>query len=168
MNPIDSGDKNAIARQYDFYEARVLGINAEHFLSKVYLYHEYDCRTVVKYTFAECYHLDFSHASEQVDHLEKSKWKPEFYTYAQIDYFIQDIDISKRMYGSHALYQCSLDFGIARLKVLCRDVTIEKLALSQLSEAEKRTFVALPTGKQTAPYRENTVDKAIALKPEAR
>ena len=31
MNPMDSGDKNAIAEQYDFYEARVLGITAEHF-----------------------------------------------------------------------------------------------------------------------------------------
>lgn len=141
MNPMDSDNKNTIAEQYDFYEARVLGITAEHFLSKVYLYHEYDCHTVVKYTFTECYRLDFSHAAEQVDHLEKSKWKPEFYTYAQIDYFIQDIDISKKMYGTNFLYQCSLDFGIARLEILCRDVTIEKLALLQLSEAEKRNFV---------------------------
>lgn len=151
MNPIDSGDKNAIARQYDFYEARVLGITAEHFLSKVYLYHEYDCRTIVKYTFTECYHLDFSHAGEQAEHLEKSKWKPEFYTYAQIDYFIQDIDISKRMYDSHALYQCSLDFGIARLEILCGDIAIEKLALSQLSEAEKRTFVVPPQARRAYP-----------------
>ena len=144
MNPMDSGDKNAIAGQYDYYEARVLGITAEHFLSKVYLYHEYDCHTVVKYTFTECYRLDFSHADEQVGQLEKSKWKPEFYTYGQIDYFIQDIHISKKMYGSHALYQCGLDFGIARLEILCRDVAIEKLALARLSEAEKRNFVVPP------------------------
>lgn len=141
MNENNIGDKNAIAQQYDFYEARVLGLSAEHFLSKVYMYHEYDCHNVVKYTFMECYHVDFSHASEQAEHLEKSKWKPEFYSYTQIDYFIQDVDISKKMFGCNYLYQCNLDFGIARLKVLCRNVEIEKLALDQLSDAEKKNFV---------------------------
>ena len=144
---INLDDKNAIPQQYDFYEARVLGLSAAHFLSKVYLYHEYDDRAVIKYTFLECYHVDFSHAREQAERLEKSKWKPEFYTYTQIDYFIQDLDIFPKPCGDSVLYQCSLDFGIARLAILCRDVKIEKRALSQLREDEKGAFILPPTGK---------------------
>lgn len=138
-------DKNAAARQYDFYEARVLGLVAEHFMSNIRLYHEYDRCSVIRYTFVACYNVRFTHADEQIDGLQKSRWTPEFYTYAQIDYFIQDVDIAPAKHGRESLYQCVLDFGIATLAVLCQDVRIEKVAVDRLTDAERRAIV-LPPG----------------------
>ena len=138
---VQADDKNKIAEQNDFYDARVLGITGEHFLSHVRLYHEFDPRHVVRYTFTVCYSVQFRHADEQIQKKKKSRWNPENYSFTQIDYFLQDVKIRKQPNENGGLYQCELDMGIAELSILCEDVKIERLKLAELTEEEKKNIV---------------------------
>lgn len=142
MNAIQTADElNALAEQYHYWDAPVLGILGDAFLSELALFYECDGGQVVRYRFEECYTLSFSHVKEEIERAGKKRWKPGNYTHAQIDYFMQDVSFSLHKEGENLLYECRIGLSIAALKVLCGQVEIARLKLEELSPRERAALV---------------------------
>lgn len=144
MNSIDYCKKiKETAWSYEYCDAKMLGAFSFGFLSKFVFFHEYSETSIVKYTFDECYNICFSHIEEEIKNTSKRKWKPSCYTFSQIDYFIQDISFSLKREGENDLFECNIDIAIAKLYILCGNITIQLKKISELTPME-REMIVLP------------------------
>ena len=132
---------NDTACSYDYWDARLLGAYSDAFLSRLVLFQENDEKSVVRYSFGECYQIQFIHADEEVQTAGRHRWPPENYTYPQIDYFIHDISFSPKQQGSNTLIECRVDAGIATLYILCGRAEIQLLNIEELPPKERANIV---------------------------
>lgn len=142
---MDAADRcrqlNEAAAKYDYWDMPLLGAYSDAFFGRLVFFHEYDENSVVKYTFCECYKIQFLHAEEQLQNAGKRRWPPENYTYPQIDYFLHDISFLPRQEGANTLIECRVDAGIACLSVLCGRAGIELKSVGELTPEERVNIV---------------------------
>ncbi|MGC6767121.1 hypothetical protein [Enterococcus sp. LJL51] len=112
--------------QTNYWDLLILDIQSKYFDDEIYVYIEKDAVTCWKLSFISCYK-----ASYETD----TNWRGEFKvknTGPKSGYYGQDISLIEYADDEHSI-QCTLDLSIMTMNIVCKDILVEEIKMSDTS-----------------------------------
>ncbi|MGX7420737.1 hypothetical protein ACWOFR_18345 [Carnobacterium gallinarum] len=111
----------------EYWDMTILDVQIKYFGDEVDIFIEDDDKTCWKISFISCYKVGYETDVNwrMIRNVKDMKWK-------QLGYYGQDISLKKYEENENFVH-CSLDLSIMSMEIICKDISVEKIGMEDVS-----------------------------------